>query len=329
MQRLDGQQQEDLQTAARLLQAGELVAIPTETVYGLAANGLDSAAVQRIFAAKGRPAHNPLILHVASMEAAQKLAHFTPQAERLAEAYWPGPLTLVLERRAGVPDAVTAGQSTVALRMPAHPVAARLLGLLDFPLAAPSANRSGLVSPTRAAHVEADYAGSDAVAAVLDGGACTQGVESTILHCRRDGRIAMLRSGPLDAAAILEATGLVIQSPESAPMVPGSFRRHYSPQKPSRAFDRTEADPERLADPAQGWLFFSEADHAACSTKPTGLVEILSPAGEGSEAAAALYNKLRQLDSSPARELNLQWIPDEVGHWAGVLNDRIGRAIAS
>src|ERR1041385_8733221 len=166
--------------AGRLLKAGELVVIPTETVYGLGANALDPAAVQKIFAAKGRPADNPLIVHVASVEAAKKLvASWPPLADRFAKAFWPGPLTLVLPRAPNVPDAVTAGLDSVALRVPAHPITQQVLRAAGVPIAAPSANTSGRPSPTTAQHAEADL--GDKVQLYLDAGPATVGLESTVV----------------------------------------------------------------------------------------------------------------------------------------------------
>ena len=188
---------EGIARAAQILESGGLVAVPTETVYGLAARADSAEAVAKIYAAKGRPDFNPLIVHVAGLEQAARYADLAPAALALAAAHWPGPLTLVLPRRADAPlaEAVSAGLPTIALRAPAHRVMRELLAAVDFPLAAPSANRSGFISPTTAAHVLASLDGR--IDLVLDGGACLAGVESTIVAVRADGSLEELRPGPL------------------------------------------------------------------------------------------------------------------------------------
>jgi len=208
----------DVETAAALLRRGEVVAIPTETVYGLAANALDEAAVRRVFALKGRPASHPLILHARDP---RPWARFDARAEKLA-AYWPGPITLVLPRR-GVPDVVTGGRDTLAVRVPGHPVALDLLHRLDFPLAAPSANRFGQVSPTTAAHVLASFD-----IPVLDGGPCAVGVESTIVDLSRPSP-SILRAGAIDADAVCLALGEEL-APASDTPAPGTLPTHYAPR---------------------------------------------------------------------------------------------------
>ncbi|MFL0671478.1 MAG: L-threonylcarbamoyladenylate synthase, partial [Erythrobacter sp.] len=216
---------EGIAEAARILESGGLVAVPTETVYGLAARADSPAAVARIYAAKGRPSFNPLIVHVRDAAQAERYAVLADEARALMASHWPGPLTLVLPRRADAPlaDAVTAGLPTVALRAPAHPVMRELLAALDFPLAAPSANRSGFISPTTAEHVLASLDGR--IAMVLDGGACAAGVESTIVAVRADGRIEQLRPGPI-ALGERGGTGAV--------EAPGQLASHYAPGKPVR-----------------------------------------------------------------------------------------------
>ena len=202
-----------LTRAADLLRAGSLVAMPTETVYGLAGDAGSDAAVAAIYAAKGRPSFNPLIAHVADMDMAQRLADFPPEALALARAFWPGPLTLVLPLRAGaaVAPRVTAGLPTLAIRMPAHPAARALLREFGGPLAAPSANPSGRISPTEPAHVIEGLGGR--IAAVIDGGPCDVGVESTILSVAPDGALRLLRPGGIGAEDILERTGLTLPAP--------------------------------------------------------------------------------------------------------------------
>ena len=224
-----------LAEAAALLRRGEVVAFPTETVYGLGAHALDPQAVARIYAAKGRPAWNPLIVHVADATAARALARTWPaSAARLAERYWPGPLTLVLPRQPVVPDSVTAGLDTVALRVPAHPVAAALLRACGLPLAAPSANRSGEVSPTTAAHVARSL--GTRIPLILDGGATSVGIESTVLDLSGPQPV-LLRPGMVTREALEALVGpLVVAGPaareEAARPSPGMLERHYAPRAP-------------------------------------------------------------------------------------------------
>jgi len=227
----------DIALAASLLRAGELVAIPTETVYGLAANALDSAAVAKIFAAKGRPQDNPLIVHVPDAQQALPLVKEFPfTAQRLADAFWPGPLTVILQRAEHVPDIVSAGLSTLALRVPAHPAAQALLRAAGIPLAAPSANRSGSPSPTLASHVLYDL--NEKIAAILDGGPCTVGVESTVLDLTSE-MPCLLRPGGVSVEQLEEVLGQQIEiSPaatraleDGAPTPsPGMKYRHYAPR---------------------------------------------------------------------------------------------------
>ncbi len=228
-----------------LLQGGGIVALPTETVYGLAARADSEVAVGKIYSAKGRPDFNPLIVHVANMETAESLAIFDDQARLLAERYWPGPLTLVLPLRPGaaIAAAVTAGLSTIALRMPAHPLMRSVLMGAGVPLAAPSANRSGAISPTEANHVIASLGGR--IDAVLDGGRCQAGLESTIVALRGSGGWQLLRPGPIavsDVAKILGAPQIVSSTKIEAP---GQLASHYSPGKPLR-LDATSAETDEF-----------------------------------------------------------------------------------
>jgi L-threonylcarbamoyladenylate synthase len=232
-----------LERAAEILRGGGLVAFPTETVYGLGAHALDPAAVRRIFEAKGRPAYNPIIVHVADTTAARALAQTWPEAaDRLAAAFWPGPLTLVVPKRATVPDMVTAGRPAVALRVPAHPVALSLLRAAGVPVAAPSANRSGEVSPTRAAHVAASLA--DRVELILDAGPTDVGLESTVVDLTGDQPV-LLRPGMLDVQAIEHHVG-TLRSPAPSPdadsprPAPGMLDRHYAPRATLRVAHTVE-----------------------------------------------------------------------------------------
>ena len=292
--------------AAEILRGGGLVAVPTETVYGLAARADSDAAVAAIYRAKGRPDFNPLIVHVASLEMARRLAHVDQRAERLAARFWPGPLTLVLPLRetSGLAPAVTAGLPTVALRMPDQPLTARLLQELGLPLAAPSANRSGAVSPTEPAHVAASL--GPGVEAVLDGGACPRGLESTIVALRADGW-QLLRPGPLSEADIADLLGPRLPFEDIKIEAPGQLARHYSPGKPLRL----GAD---AAQPGE-FLIGYGAIAGDCS---------LSPAGDLAEAAARLYACLHQAAASEHPRIAVAAIPE--GGIGVAINDRLRRA---
>ena len=297
--------------AARLLAAGELVAFPTETVYGLGADATDDRAVARVFEAKGRPRFNPLIVHVPDAAAARRLAVLGPEAERLAAAFWPGPLTLVLPLRpeAGIAPLATADLPTVALRVPAHPLAQALLAAAVRPLAAPSANPSGRVSPTRAAHVIDGLGGR--IAAVLDGGACAVGVESTILALE-GGQALLLRPGGLPAEAIEACLGAPLLGPApdpARPSAPGQLASHYAPAVPLRLNAGSAGPDESL-------LGFGRVEGAALN---------LSPAGDLVEAAANLFHFLRDLDAR-GRPIAVSPVP-ETG-LGRAINDRLRRAAA-
>lgn len=224
-----------VEEAVRRLQHGEVVAIPTETVYGLAARIDDEGAIRRIFSLKGRPADNPLIVHVATRAQVANLAKISDVAATLMDRFWPGPLTIVLPKNDGVSDLVTAGLDTVAVRMPASPTAIEILRRLDVPLAAPSANRSGRPSATQAQHVLDDH--GDAVA-VVDGGACQEGLESTVVRPLAD-RILLLRPGVISRSDLTEATGLPVVDPDvdDVRRSPGTRHRHYAPAVPVELFD--------------------------------------------------------------------------------------------
>ena len=268
------------------LRQGGLVAVPTETVYGLAADAANGEAVARIYAAKGRPSFNPLIAHVASAEIAMREGMFSAQASALADAFWPGPLTLVVDvaPHGTVSDLARAGLDSVALRMPAHPVALELLSSFGGPLVAPSANPSGQISPTSATHVATDMA--DKVDMILDGGPCPAGIESTIIDARGDVP-ALLRPGSLDAAQI-EAVwpGLIrpALNPD-APQSPGQLLRHYAP----RATLRLNAES---ANEGEAYLGFGDHPSATLNLSPDKRLE---------EAAANLFSMLRTLDADYAR----------------------------
>ena len=285
--------------AVHILRDGGLVAVPTETVYGLAARADSDTAVARIYEAKGRPSFNPLIVHVASLEQAREFAEFPPAAQRLAREYWPGPLTLVLPRHRGarLAPAVTAGLETLALRMPAHPVMRALLDRTGFPLAAPSANRSGFISPTSPAHVLASLDGR--IDAVLDGGECERGLESTIAAVRADGSVDVLRPGPIALGPSAEGRGRI--------EAPGQLASHYAPGKPVRLM-ASEVAPDEF------WIGFGE--HPGECT--------LSASGDLTEAAARLYACLHEGARSDKPRIAVAPIPDE---GIGIaINDRLRRA---
>jgi len=286
--------------AARILESGRLVAVPTETVYGLAARADSAEAVAKIYAAKGRPDFNPLIVHVRDAAQAEHYAELSDTARALAKAHWPGPLTLVLPRRsdAGLAAAVTAGLPTVALRAPAHPVMQALLAAVDFPLAAPSANRSGFISPTCAAHVLASLDGR--IDMVLDGGPCRAGVESTIVAVRADGSVEELRPGPL-AVGVRGAGGNI--------EAPGQLVSHYAPGKPVRLL--------AAAAEADEFLIGFGAVAGDCT---------LSASGDVNEAAARLYACLHEAARAPQPRIAVAPVPDDgVGR---AINDRLRRAAA-
>jgi L-threonylcarbamoyladenylate synthase len=297
--------------AAAILREGGLVAVPTETVYGLAARADSVAAVAAIYRAKGRPDFNPLIVHVGSLDEARRLAWFDERAERLAEAFWPGTLTMVLPRRedAALAPAVTAGLPTVALRCPSHPVMRALLAETSLPLAAPSANRSGAVSPTTAAHVVASL--GDRVDRVLDGGACEAGIESTIVALREDRGWQMLRPGPVTEAQIAGVIGAgTARSPARGEIeAPGQLASHYSPGKPLR-LDATNASADEF-----------HIGYGAIAGD-----ENLSPSADPAEAAASLYAVLHRAAASNKPRIAVAPIP-EFGIGAAI-NDRLRRAAA-
>jgi L-threonylcarbamoyladenylate synthase len=304
--------------AARILRDGGLLAFPTETVYGLGADATNAVAVARLFAAKGRPSFNPLIAHVRDLAEARTLAEFNDDALRLGR-FWPGPLTLVLPRRPGcrVADLATAGLDTIAVRVPDHPVAQALLATLQRPIVAPSANRSGHVSPTAAAHVLADLGGR--IDGILDGGSAPIGVESTIVACVGPEPL-LLRAGGLPRQEIERALGRALSRRETAavesgeaPLAPGMLASHYAPHTPVRL------KATRL-EPGEALLAFGPPLPGA------ERVLNLSPGGDLVEAAANLFSHLRALDAAGARAIAVMPIPS---HGLGeAINDRLARAAA-
>ncbi|MCS6971156.1 MAG: L-threonylcarbamoyladenylate synthase [Planctomycetota bacterium] len=303
--------------AVAALARGELVAMPTETVYGLAADATNERAVLAVFAAKGRPRFDPLIVHCSDLAMVQQVAQVSPRAERLAAAFWPGPLTLVLPRRPLIPDVVTAGLDTVAVRIPAHPVAQALIRACGRPLAAPSANRFGAVSPTSAAHVAEQLASS--LALILDGGPCAVGIESTVLV--PDPQPLILRPGGVTRARIATVLGEPVrlaarqQRLDSLRLAsPGLLSKHYAPRAPLVL----RAPDEPWPDDAAALAFSSATAPAA------GVFAVLSERGDLAEAAATLFAKLRALDALAPSRIVAELVPDEgLGE---AINDRLRRA---
>ena len=315
----------NIDAAAQIIRSGGLVAMPTETVYGLAADATNGRAVAAIYEVKGRPRFNPLIVHVGSLAQAAELAEFGPLAWRLAGAFWPGPLTLVARARPGngIHDLATAGLETVAIRMPAHPIARALIAAAGCPLAAPSANKSGRISPTAALHV-ADEFGFE-LAMILDGGMCERGLESTIVACgaapaHEDASgeaLVLLRPGAIAVADIEAVSGVRVErraGDPDAPSAPGQLLSHYAP----RAAVRLNAADVRAG---EALLAFGPA------VPDTDGVSInLSPSGDLVEAAQALFAALRTLDASGAPTIAVMPIPEH-GLGEGI-NDRLMRAAA-
>ena len=304
-----------LDAAEAVLRAGGCVALPTETVYGLACDATNGQAVAGVYAAKGRPSFNPLIAHVDGMARAERLVRLDPVARRLAEAIWPGPLTIVAPIRpdAGISALAAAGLDTLAVRWPAAPAMTTLIARLDRPLAAPSANRSGAVSPTRASHV-AESLGARAPL-ILDGGPCPVGVESAIVSAL-DGRLVLLRPGGLTRAAIEAAAGQRLETAQDGsdrPGAPGQLASHYAPD----ALIRLDAAQPR---PDEAFLSFGPAPDWPCRARFD-----LSPSGDLREAAARLFDGLRALDGQAAR-IAVSPVPDTgLGE---AINDRLRRAAA-
>lgn len=307
----------DPEEAAAALRAGKLVAIPTETVYGLAGNAFNPHVAARIFEAKHRPTFDPLIVHLPSAaRLSQVAAEVSPLARKLGDAFWPGPLTLVFPKTAAVPDLVTSGLSTVAVRIPDHPLARRLLELIDFPLAAPSANLFGRLSPTMPEHVLEQL--GDRIDLVLDGGPCRVGLESTIVFEDQQA-VRLLRPGGISLEAIAQVCGSVpvlANQGTSFPLAPGQLPSHYAPSVPLTLLDTlpTSAPHDRT-----GALAFTSEN-----LKGYALVEVLSVRGDLAEAAANFFPALHRLERSGVQSILAQTLP-EVG-LGRALNDRLRRA---
>jgi L-threonylcarbamoyladenylate synthase len=307
-------------SAARCLADGGLVGFPTETVYGLGADATNPVAIARLYQAKGRPSFNPLIAHVGDLQAARQIGRFDATAMALAEAFWPGPLTLVLPKtqNCAVADLATAGLDTVAIRVPSHPLARQILRAFGGPVVAPSANLSGHVSPTTAAHVLSDLAGR--IDLIIDGGPVAVGVESTIVGCFE--APMLLRPGGLPRGEIERLLGRPLMQPprdpdgdHAQPLAPGMLASHYAPRTPVRL------NADRL-EPGEALLAFGP--HPVPGMDAASAVMNLSAAGDLAEAAAHLFGYLRALDARAARAIAVMPVPD---HGLGeAINDRLRRA---
>jgi len=313
--------QREIAAAVELLRAGQLVAFPTETVYGLGANADDPKAVRKIFALKGRPVTHPVIVHVLGAESFQRWARDAPlEAQQLAEAFWPGPLTLVMRRGPAVHDAVTGGQDTVALRAPSHPVARQLLTAFGSGIAAPSANRFGHVSPTRAEHVIEEF--GDKVKLVLDGGECQIGLESTIVSCVGS-TPRLLRPGSITLSQLRAVTPSILTGPDpDAPRAPGTIPRHYSPDTPVSL-----VPSRRLVDAMREFTDREEKVAVLAQRPPSTANRFMTWINAGSRPAQYahnLYANLRTLDKAGAKVILAEEVPD--GEQWDAARDRLKRA---
>lgn len=311
---------------SRALQQGELVAVPTETVYGLAANALDPRACRAIFRAKGRPSTDPLIVHIHELAQLEKIAELNPGALSLAKRFWPGPLTIVLPKRTVVPDVVSAGLPSVAVRMPAHPVFRQLLERTRLPLAAPSANPFGYVSPTTAAHVR-EGLGSK-IRHILDGGPCAIGLESTIVDLRDPRRPRLLRPGAITRSEIEQVLGRPVQSRRSASgakpqAAPGLMAKHYSPRTPAVLHRRLPPAVTAATRNDEAWIYFARPKSTPASASNLFWLDV---SGDPSRAAHSLFATLRQVDRQRFRCIHLEQAPGR--GLADAINDRLRRAAA-
>lgn len=309
----------DIEKVVDALNKSEAVAIPTETVYGLAANAFDESAIKKVYEMKGRPFYNPLIVHIKSLEYLDVVAKDIPAiAVILAENFWPGPLTLLLNKTDLIPDIVTAGNSTVAVRIPNHKIALELLREIDFPLAAPSANPFGSISPTSANHVQ-NYFKKNLL--VLDGGECLRGVESTIIGFKNN-QAVVYRLGAIPLEDILEITGDLIfaTNPTKTPVAPGSLSKHYAPKTEIFLTNNVTELIKIFPNKKIGVLLFKQK-----IAKPTISFQVLlSESGSLEEAASNLYSALHYLDSKDLDIIIAEKFPDE--GLGKTINDRLSRA---
>jgi L-threonylcarbamoyladenylate synthase len=313
----------EIQHAAAVLKSGGVVAFPTETVYGLGADAANPAAIAKIYALKGRPSTHPVIVHLASVEGLQAwVLDMPPSASRLAACFWPGPLTLIMRRASHVLDAVTGGQDTVAIRVPAHPVAQALLQAFGGGVAAPSANRFGRVSATTAAHVRAEFGA--ALDCLLDGGECAVGIESTIVDLS-GAQPRLLRPGAVSLAALEEALGTEVAMPgDGAPRAPGMLKAHYAPGTPLMLVE-SDLMPALVRNLVRQEKNLAVLSFSALGPPLPGLTW-LAAAAEPAGYAHALYANLRELDASGAQIIIVERPPGEA-QWMAVL-DRLTRAAA-
>jgi L-threonylcarbamoyladenylate synthase len=313
----------DVEIAAKLLEQEQVVAIPTETVYGLAGNALSARAVARIYAVKNRPSFNPLIIHTSGIDRLPGYVKNVPDvAIRLAQQFWPGPLTLLLEKTTYVPDVATAGSTRVAVRVPRHPLAQQLLSKLGFPLAAPSANPSGYVSPTTAAHV-AEQLG-EKIPYILDGGPCAVGVESTIVGFE-NGQVVVYRWGGVTQEELQQCIGaaipVVFHAAGATTPAPGMLTSHYAPRRPVVIGDLADLLNHYPAERV-GLLTYQHT----YSQVTTQHQIALSPTGDLGEAAQRVFGALRQLEKLPITHILAEAVPDSgIGR---AINDRLRRAAA-
>jgi L-threonylcarbamoyladenylate synthase len=307
---------------AKLLQRGGLVAVPTETVYGLAADALNPTACLEIFRAKDRPSHDPLIVHIANKSQIKSLAIWNETAEKLAQAYWPGPLTMVLPKKDTIPDIVTSGLSSVAIRMPSHAVFRKLLRASNRPLAAPSANPFGYISPTTSQHVKDHLAGR--ISSILDGGPCPVGVESTIVDLRNPQRPEILRPGSISKIQIQSTLGITVRQRRAgtkssdAIAAPGQLDRHYSPATPLYLHGIL---PQSIPSTEAAVLY--QLSPGSDSTR--GNLFGLTHDGSGQTAARNLFALLRNLDNQQWTKIHME-LPPKSDPWHSVLLDRMHRA---
>lgn len=316
----------NLAMLSRALQQGELVAVPTETVYGLAANAMDPAACRKIFKAKGRPTTDPLIVHIHEFGQLEQIARSNPAATKLAKAYWPGPLTLILPKRSNVPSLVTASLDTVAVRMPSHPLMRRLLKTCGLPLAAPSANPFGYVSPTTAQHVRDNL--SQKIRYILDGGPASIGLESTIVDARDEKKIRILRPGAITAGHLSRTLCRPVHdfrpaksAGTGAQRAPGLLKQHYSPKAKVCLHKKLSARIRQQAAPDVACLFFSKPPGASSDH-----VYWLDQKSDLTKAGRHLFGKLRDLDRKGYRTIHAEMAP--AGPLADAINDRLRRAAA-
>lgn len=313
----------DIAKASELLREGKLVGIPTETVYGLAGNALNPEAVTAIFETKKRPSFDPLIVHVGSLEQVHSIVRFFPdELMTLAEKFWPGPLTVLLPKKDQIPDLVTSGLDTVAVRIPGHALTRELLLNLDFPLAAPSANPFGYISPTRALHVQEQL--GEKIPYILDGGDCSVGLESTIVGVEQ-GQVIVYRLGGIPVSAIEQVVGPVLILPQSSsnPKSPGMLKSHYAPRTPVMLGDLDTLVAEFIQRGGDfGVLSFRKLFPDVSESRQV----VLSPSGDLGEAARNLFSGMRMLDKADVSVILAEELPEkDLGR---AINDRLRRAAA-